>query len=172
MKPSLRAALPTAVLFLSFASAVFAASDRLKPEDYASLLRIDLRATKAGIVAESLELTPQELERFWPVYREYDEELSKLNVERINLLRDFSESYTSIDNRKAAELTRRSFEIAHRRLALLEKYADKIAHATSQITAARFVQVENQMLMLVDVEIGSVLPLIPRESIASRMPPK
>lgn len=145
------------------------ASERLTSDDYLALLRIDLRAAKAGVVAESLELTPSEAERFWPLYREYDEALSRLNARRIDTLRDFAHNYASIDQEKARELSRRTFDFMHRRLGLLEKYSRKIEHATSPVVAARFAQVETQLLMLIDVQLAAELPLIPREAIFSGM---
>jgi hypothetical protein len=170
MKPRTAFYLAAAMLFAPvFPTRGAPSSDRLLPEDYVNLLRIDLRASKAEVVAESLELTEAELAKFWPLYREYDERMSKLNVRRINVLRDFTENYASIDERKAREITRANFEFQRRRLTLLEKYSDKIARATSPLIAARFVQIESHLQLIVDVQLASDLPLIPREVIISRL---
>ncbi len=136
-------------------------------EDYLNLLRLDLRATKAEIVTNALELTPEELERFWPIYREYDAALVRLNEDRAATLRDFAAHYASIDDSQAQDLTRRSLEFQHKRLDLLKKYYGRMAKAFNPATAARFLQLEHQLLMLVDVQIASELPLIPRQVLAS-----
>lgn len=160
---------PFAVLLLatvvtaSTPSITLAESPRLTPDDYLNLLRFDLRAAKAEVVADAMELTAEESAAFWPLYQEYNAALGKLNAARISLLRDFTEHYASIDDEKAAELSRRSFEFMQRRLNLLQKYARKIAKATSPTVAARFAQIENHLQMLVDVQLASEFPLIPRQ---------
>jgi hypothetical protein len=149
-------------MLVSTATLSRAESPRLLPEDYLNLLRIDMRASKAEIVGGALELSPREAEVFWPIYREYDAELSRLNAQRIGTLRQFAEQYASIDDEKAAELSRRTFDFMHRRLDLLQKYSRKLAKAISPTVAARFAQTENQLQMLLDVKIDSEFPLVPR----------
>jgi hypothetical protein len=148
------------------------ASDRLTSDDYLSLLRIDLRAAKAQVVVDTMELTPGEARLFWPVYREYDEALSKLNIARINLLREFAASYSTIDDVKARDFMRRTFDFQRKRLALVERAAGRIQTAISPTAGARFAQIENQMLMLIDVQLASDFPLIPRNAIPAGAPPR
>lgn len=144
------------------------ASERLIPDDYLNLLRIDLRATKAEVVTDAMELTAREAEVFWPLYQEYDEALSRLNSERINVIREFMANFSNIDNERAREFSRRSFEFSRRRMELLEKYTRRIDKAISPVLAARFAQVEGQLLMIVDVQLASDFPLIPRQAVVSQ----
>lgn len=163
MKP-IASLLCAAALCASTATTVLADSARLTPDDYLNLLRIDLRASKAQVIADSLELTPRESAVFWPIYREYDAAMSKLNADRISLLREFAARYASIDEAKAAEMSRRTFDFMRRRLELLQKFSHKIAKATSPTVGARFAQVENHLQMLVDVQLATEFPLVPRRA--------
>ena len=43
---------------------------------------------------------------------------------------------------------------------LLAKYYDRVKQSLGGITAARFVQVENQLLLIIDLQIVSSLPLV------------
>jgi len=160
----MKTSLALTLLAILAASPVHADSPRLTTEDYLNLLRIDMRASKARAVADALELTPDESAAFWPVYRDYDAALSKLNARRISLLREFAERYAEIDDAKAAELSARTFDCMQRRLDLLQKHSRRLAKVTSPTIAARFAQVENQLQMLLDVELASEFPLIPRRS--------
>lgn len=167
MKPHLLAAtLP----FILVAPAVCARPEAAPfvQEDFVNLLRMDLRAAKAEIVTNALELTEEELVRFWPIYQEYDQTLAKLNTERVATLRDFASHYSSIGDGQAEELTRRSLDFQRKRLDLLEKYYDRVAKSFNPATAARFLQIEHQLLVLVDVQIASELPLIPRQAMLQR----
>jgi len=46
---------------------------------YIALLRRDIRQEKAEIMGAMLVLSAQDSAKFWPIYSEYDEELTKLN---------------------------------------------------------------------------------------------
>ena len=50
---------------------------------YVELLRSDVRAQKVAFITELMEFTEAEDKAFWPIYREYDVELSKINDERV-----------------------------------------------------------------------------------------
>ena len=51
--------------------------------DFIEQLRSDLRAEKVAVLTESMELEEAESEKFWPIYREYELELSKLGDRRL-----------------------------------------------------------------------------------------
>ena len=52
------------------------------------------------------------------------------------------------------------FALEKRRTKLKKKYFKKFEKALSAITAAKFIQVENQINLLIDLQIASDLPLI------------
>lgn len=145
-------------------SPVHADSPRLTTEDYLNLLRIDMRASKARAVADAMDLTPDESKAFWRVYGDYDAAMSKLNADRISLLREFAARYSEIDDAMAADLSQRSFDFMQRRLDLLQKHSRRLAKAISPTIAARFAQIEHHLQMLLDVQLAAEFPLIPRTS--------
>jgi hypothetical protein len=62
-------------------------------EAYVEMLRSDVRAQKAALVAEAMQLSDAEASAFWPLFREYENGLAKVNDERVALLKDFAENY-------------------------------------------------------------------------------
>ena len=52
------------------------------------------------------------------------------------------------------------FELEKRRTKLKKKYFKKFEKAVSAVVAAKFIQIENQINLLVDLQIASELPLI------------
>src|SRR5262249_5733918 len=52
-------------------------------EAYIYLLRKDVRQQKAEIMGAVLTLSADEAAKFWPIYNEYDAQLTKLNDQRI-----------------------------------------------------------------------------------------
>jgi len=124
------------------------------------LIRQDLKTQKVAIITASVPMTQVQADAFWPIYREYDVELSKLGDRRMAVIKKYAANYDTIDEKMAGELVKESFSIASDRNDLLEKYYKKVAKAVGTVTAARFLQVENQMLTLLDAQIIDQVPLV------------
>ena len=127
---------------------------------YIQLLRSDARTQKAAVITEAMQFTDEESSAFWPVYREYELELSKIIDDRIELIKDYSQNYDILTEEKAKEIAKKVFAIEKRRTKLKKKYFKRFSKALSAIIAAKFIQVENQINLLIDLQIASELPLI------------
>jgi len=149
MKRSLAAA-----LLMMIAATALAQNNTLE------LLRQDLKTQKVDIMTASVPLTEKEADAFWPIYRDYAHELSKIGDRRIKVIKEIAESYQGMDVKKAESLVKESFSIAEARNSLLKKYYNKMSKAVGVLTAARFLQVENQMLTLLDAQVIDQVPLI------------
>jgi len=97
---------------------------------------------------------------FWPVYKKYESELSKINDQKVDLIHDFAHNYDTLTDEKAKELVEKSFEIQEKRLKLRKEYFSEFEKALSSVTAAKFIQLEHQINLLIDLQIASELPLI------------
>ena len=127
---------------------------------YIELLRSDARTQKVAVITEALQLTDEESTAFWPVHRDYELELSEIIDDRIALIKDYAQNYDNLTNEKAKELARKVFALEKRRTKLKKKYFKKFEKAVSAIIAAKFIQVENQINLLIDLQIAIELPLI------------
>ena len=127
---------------------------------YAELLRSDLRSQKVAIITEVMQFTEAEDAKFWPVYREYETELAKINDDRIALIKEFATSYDNMTDAIADRLARGALDLEARRQALKQRYYDRFKAALSPKTAARFLQVENQILLILDLQIAASLPIV------------
>ena len=127
---------------------------------YAELLRSDLRSQKVAIITEMMQFTEAEDAKFWPVYREYETELAKINDERLALIREYATKYEAITDDVADRLARSALDLEGRRHALKLKYYDRFKSVLTPKTAARFLQIENQILLLLDLQIAASLPIV------------
>jgi len=142
-------------------AAVLFATTCTYAQDYSGeLMRQDIRTQKLELMAGSLPLTEKQAVVFWPIYRDYDHELSKLVDRRLAVVKAVFAKYDTMDAKTAGRLVKESFSIAQARNKLLEKYYTKVSKAVGVITAARFLQVENQMLTLLDAQLMDAVPLI------------
>lgn len=129
-------------------------------EAYKELLMSDLKTQKVAIITLNMELTDAQSEVFWPVYRKYDAELTTLNDQRIAIIKDYVQSYDQMTDAKADSLSKQVFSIMGKRLKLQEKYYGEFAKALNPVLAAKFMMIERQINALVDLQIGSAVPLI------------
>ena len=141
------------------APAVEESSD-LNLRAYVELLRSDLRTQKVAIITEMMEFTEAEDKAFWPVYREYELEMSKLNDERIALIDEYGKTYSNVTDAVADKLATKALDLESRRQALKAKMYERVKQATSAHTAAKFLQVEHQIQLLIDLQISAALPII------------
>ena len=126
---------------------------------YTELLRSDLRAQKVAIITEVMEFTEEEDKAFWPLYREYDTEMSKLGDERVALIAEYARNYDALTDEVADKLARSALDLEARRQAVKAKYYDRVAAVLKGRTALRFLQVEHQLLLLIDLQIAAALPI-------------
>ena len=128
---------------------------------YAELLRSDVRAQKVAIITEVMGFTEKEDAAFWPLYRQYDLEMAKLGDERTALVADYAKSYSDLTDETADRLAKRALDLEARRQALKSTYYERIKAAVPARTAMRFLQVEHQLLLLIDLQIAALLPIAP-----------
>jgi len=128
-------------------------------QEYIDLLRTDVRQQKAQIMGAVMQLDVDQAAKFWPIYSEYDAELTKLNNLRVANIKEYARDYDHMTDVKANELIQKAFDYRKQRSELLAKYYGRVKASLGAIQAARFVQIEDQLLMLIDLRIASALPL-------------
>jgi hypothetical protein len=128
---------------------------------YIELLRSDVRSQATEVVGEIMRLEGEESKRFWPIYREFELELGRQGDRKFELIKKYSDNYGSLSDEVADELVRGIFALEQERHNLKMRYYDRMKQALSARIAARFLQVSNQILMLIDLQIAASLPAIP-----------
>lgn len=126
---------------------------------YAELLRSDVRAQKVAILTEVMGFTEAEDAAFWPIYREYDLEVSKLGDERLAMVTEYASVYSKLTDAAAEKLGAKAIDLDARRQAAKAKCYERVKTALSPRTALRFLQVEHQLQMLIDLQISASLPI-------------
>ena len=90
--------------------------------------------------------------------------LAKLNDQRVANIEDYARNYDQLTDAKANELVQNAFNYRQQRSELLEKYYARVKASLGSIEAARFVQIESQLLDIIDLQIASSLPIAPSGS--------
>ena len=138
-----------------------------KTTAYVEYVRADMRQDKVVMINQAMKLDQNDpnYNAFWHEYYPYEAELKKLNDERLALIRDYQYNLNNMTDDTANSLAKRAIAIRKKKLELLEDYYEKIKKATSPIIAAKFLQVEYEIGLLLDLEIASDLPLLKKNPI-------
>ena len=127
---------------------------------YVELLRVDVRTKKAAIFTEIMQFNDQQAAKFWPIYHEYDDELQKLTDQKLAGIQEYAKNFGNMTDQKADELAMLALELENKRNDLKKTYYEKIREQLGGIIAARFLQIENQLLMIIDLQIAASLPIV------------
>ena len=130
--------------------------------NYLQLLRSDMNSLKVELVNSIMKLSAEDAKKFWPIYRDYENQLGKQAINRAEMFSEFVQSHKdgSFDDVKAKDMAKRWFKSQRARLDLLEKYHAKIEKALTSVQAGQFLQIENQMGLFIDVTIASEMPKV------------
>jgi len=157
------------ILFFLSMSSVFAQD--INKQDfnayYVELLRSDIKFQKKFIVSQTMNFSEPDGSVFWPIYKEYEKELDKLGDKRLANINDFAENYKKMTDQKADEIIIQAFNYQEERLELKRKIYNQIKEKLNPSTAAKFIQLEHHIQLIVDLKINAELPLIEKTRIES-----
>ena len=144
------------ILFIFFISANLFAQN---VDDFIQLLKSNVQSDKITIITQVMNFTDAQSEKFWPIYNEFSNELSKLSDKRIANIKDFAANFDSLTDAKADQLIKNAFDFQEDRLSLNEKYYKKFADALTSTVAAKYMQLEYEIQLIIDLSVNSNLPL-------------
>lgn len=124
------------------------------------ILRSNIRAQRTKLVSDNLQLSDAEAKAFWPVYRDYETDLAKLNDKKVELIKEYANNYDQLSEEQAKSLTDRNLAIEKQRIDLKENYFRRFSNVVPAKTAARFMQVDNRIDLLLNVQLASQIPMV------------
>lgn len=148
------------VILTFIAITTMAYGQNAQMDAYVELLRSDLKTKKVVLITNAMKFTSEQSAAFWPVYREYEFKLSKLKDNRVKLIKEYAQFYDQMTDEKARDLAIKSFALQENRLKLKKEYYEKFEKDLSAIIAAKFIQIENQINRIIDLQIAAELPLM------------
>jgi hypothetical protein len=128
---------------------------------YVQLLRSDLKKGKSQVMGEVMALDADQSAKFWPIYKEFETEYSGLGDQIVGLVKQYAENYDNLSAGVADQLANKALSVEDQRNELKKKYYERMKNGLDAVTALRFLQVENQIERLLDLQIASELPVVP-----------
>jgi hypothetical protein len=125
-----------------------------------ALLRSDVQAQRNDVVAHTMQLNDADAKNFWPLYREYVSKEQAIGDQRVSAIKDYASQYNAMNDAQADGLTDRMLKFDESRMQLRAEYYPKFKKAIGAKQAAKFLQVDNRLNLLVDLQIANAVPII------------
>jgi len=124
------------------------------------LLRRDLRSEKKKLIAMNVPMTDTEATRFWPVYDQYVEEMTKVHSGFYAAVKDYSANNASWTDAQSAAFLDKWVNFQVEEGKTRQKYLPMIAKAIPAKKAALFFQIDRRLYVLMDLQVATLLPLV------------
>ena len=123
-------------------------------------LRADVRANRTAMVAEQMQLTQQESDHFWPMYRDYRAEVDNTTDEIVKLVLEYSDVYPNVSEDKAREMLERYRKAEAQLFKIKGKYLKSFGKVLPATKVFRFAQLDNRYDLGVRVGIAAAVPIL------------
>ncbi len=124
------------------------------------MIRTVVQAERQAIVTDAMQLSGSESEVFWPLYREYRNDMIKVLDRRAKLIRDFAAEYGNLSDETAERMLKEFFDIENDTLKVKKRYVKKFQKILPPVKVTRFYQVENKLDAIVRVQLAQNIPFV------------
>ncbi len=102
-----------------------------------------IRSAKIAMITEHVQLTPEQAEKFWPLYREYENKVNALRKGRIDGLSNVN--FNTITDEQAKEIMKDNLETRQKEIDIQQMYfADKFYAVLSPRQVLQLAHVERK----------------------------
>ncbi len=123
------------------------------------LTRVAIGAQRQALITQGMDLTLEEMQGFWPLYREYRLEAATVGDRLVALILTYAENYQNLTDEVADQLLTESMSIEKERASLKAKYLPKFKSVMPARKVARFYQLENKLDIAILAELAQEIPL-------------
>ena len=154
----------TGVLFYGLAvyTPSFAQGSMDTHKEEIELTRAAIKVKKKQIVARNMHLTSMEKDKFWEVYREYQDKMNSVNNRRVKLITDYADSVKNrnLTDEKSLEMLNEYLSYERMRLITKQSFVDKFKKVLPSRKVARFFQIENKLEAIINFDLARQIPLV------------
>jgi hypothetical protein len=153
----------SALLMITFAMLAFCPLSRAQDQEPSissviEVARAGMQADRATIITAAMNFNDKDAAAFWPIYRQYEYERSKLDDRRVLVIKEYTQKYPTLTDAEAKAMAERMFECDSRQIALKKIYFKKLNKVLPALTVTKFFQVERRIDLLVDMNVEATLP--------------
>ena len=123
------------------------------------LTRASIQVRRQALVTAAMDLAPKDADVFWPLYREYREEMAKVNDRFVRLLVGYLENYDSLTDEAARKMLDEYLSIDRARNGVKSTFVPRFGKVIPAKQVARFFQIDNKLDAVINAELAKLVPL-------------
>jgi len=147
------------IAIATFASTAFAQDKKADVTDMQAL-RAAVKSDKRAFVAATLQLTPSEEKKFWPIYDAYQRAIDASNRKRALVVEAVVAKDEDLSNAYARSLATEAIANDEAEIRARRALQNRLMKALPPIKAARYLQLESKIRALQEYDIASIIPLV------------
>jgi hypothetical protein len=132
-------------------------------DDPVAVARSVLKADRQAVVKDSLRLTADESEKFWPLYQEYRADMDKVGDGLTKLIHEYAMLYPDVPDDRAKQLLKDLSALEKQHASTRTAHLKKIGRVLPASKTLRFAQVESRLDLALRLELASTVPIVPLE---------
>jgi hypothetical protein len=153
----------SALLMLTFAMLAFCPLGRAQDQEPSidsaiEVARANMRADRATIITQAMSFSDKEAAAFWPIYRQYEYERSRLDDDRVAVIKEYMQKYQTLTDAEAKAMADKMLDCDSRLAELKKKYYKKFNKVLPALTVTKFFQLDRRVDLLMDMNVESSLP--------------
>jgi Spy/CpxP family protein refolding chaperone len=147
---------------LSSCSATFAQSQETAQEptidSTIAVVRANMQADRTTLITTGMNFNDKEGAAFWPIYKEYAYERSKLDDRRVAVIKEYTQKYPTVTDSEAKAMAEQMLDCESRHAELKKKYYKKFNKVLPALTVTKFFQLERRVDLMMDMQVEASLP--------------
>ncbi|MGP0020183.1 MAG: hypothetical protein ACLPHP_16555 [Candidatus Sulfotelmatobacter sp.] len=152
-----------AVLMVMFAMLAFCPLGRAQDQEPTidstiAVVRANMQADRTTLITTGMNFNDKDGAAFWPIYKQYQYERSKLDDGRVAVIKEYAQKYPSLTDAEAKAMAEQMLEYDARLADLKKKYYRKFNKVLPALTVTKFFQLERRVDLMMDMQVEASLP--------------
>jgi hypothetical protein len=143
---------------LAFCSLGRAQDQALTLDSAIQLARANMQADRTTLITAGMNFSDKDGAAFWPIYRQYEYERSKLDDRRVAVIKEYTQKYPNLTGAEAKAMAIEMLECNARLAELKKKYFKKFNKVLPALTVTTFFQLERRINLMMDLQVEDSLP--------------
>lgn len=130
-----------------------------------AMVRANMQADRTTLITSGMNFTDKEGAAFWPIYRDYQNERSKLDDRRSAVIKEYTQKYPTVTDAEAKAMAGEMLDCEYRLAELKKKYFKKLNKVLPALTVTKFFQLERRVDLMMDMQVEASLPPLTQANI-------
>jgi hypothetical protein len=167
-----------ALLIVTFAMLTFCPLGRAQGQEPTidstiAVVRANMQADRTTLITAGMNFNDKDGAAFWPIYKQYEYERSRLDDDRVAVIKEYTQKYPTLTDPEAKAMAEKMLDCDSRLAGLKKKYYKRFNKVLPALTVTKFFQLERRVDLMMDMQVESSLPpltqahyTVPEDSVA------